>query len=58
MNNLLLSSTSSTRTVAVAPDCKPVIISPTVNFASESSRTMLSSFSSKTKLVEVVSWTR
>ena len=33
----------------VAPDCKPVIISPTVNFASESSRTILSSFSSKTK---------
>ena len=57
-NNLLLLSTSSTKTFAVAPEESPVIVSPNVNFALESSKTILSPFSSKTKFTVAVSWTR
>ena len=55
MNNLLLLSTSSTRTFAVAPDVWPVTVSPTSNFISESSRTIWSPFSSNTKFTDSVS---
>ena len=54
--SLALPSTSSTRTVAVAFDVWPVIVSPTVNLTLESSRTTLSLFSSTIKLTDVVSW--
>ena len=50
-----MSSKSSTRTCAVAFDVEPVIVSPTVNFDTESCKTMLSPFSSNTKLSDKVS---
>ena len=52
MNNLLLSSTSSTKTFAVAPEVTPVIISPTINLAPESSNTILSLFQKLVILIE------
>ena len=43
MYNTWLSSKSSIKTVAVALDVRPLIVSPTVNFATESSNTTFSS---------------
>ena len=52
INNLLPSSTSSTKTFPVAFDDWPVTVSPTKNLTSESSKTIWSPFSSNTKLTD------